>query len=111
MNRPSNAANRDAFLKRWSQVRILPGTPLSPKDLSDAPSPGGPPIPTENRVTCTNSVHAPGPLPEWLAVARAHLREHYPHDGLSESVLWALYARGFEMAVTIGDDADDSPAI
>lgn len=36
-------------------------------------------------------------LPVWLEEARAHLREHYPHDGLSESVLWALYACGFDL--------------
>lgn len=45
-------------------------------------------------------------LPAWLEEARAHLREHYPHDGLAESVLWALHGVGFEMAVTIGDEAD-----
>lgn len=48
-------------------------------------------------------VGVPGPeteLPAWLGEARTHLREHYPHDGLSESVLWTLYAAGFGIADT-----------
>jgi hypothetical protein len=36
-------------------------------------------------------------LPAWLAEARAHLRRHYPTDGLAESLLWALYVRGFRL--------------
>lgn len=44
-------------------------------------------------------------LPDWLQEARAHLREHYPHDGLSESCLWALYAAGFGIVGDIDIDA------
>jgi hypothetical protein len=39
-------------------------------------------------------------LPTWLEEARSHLREHYPHDGLSESCLWALFAAGFGIVDT-----------
>lgn len=44
-------------------------------------------------------------LPAWLEESRAHLREHYPHDGLAESVLWALYAAGFAL-VYDGDEEE-----
>lgn len=37
--------------------------------------------------------------PSWLAVATAHLRKHYPHDGLAESCLWQLHASGFDFDV------------
>lgn len=35
-------------------------------------------------------------IPAWLAEARAHLRRHYPADGLAESCLWTLFALGFD---------------
>jgi len=43
--------------------------------------------------------------PDWLEEARAHLREHYPHDGVSLSVLYELLGAGFEMAVTCGGES------
>ena len=36
-------------------------------------------------------------LPAWLVEAKTYLRKHYPTDGLAESLLWALYVRGFEL--------------
>lgn len=33
--------------------------------------------------------------PRWLEEARAHLRKHYPHDGVAESLLYVLHGAGF----------------
>ena len=34
--------------------------------------------------------------PAWLLTARDHLRRNYAADGLAESLLWALFVRGFD---------------
>lgn len=56
----------------------------------------------------------PPVLPAWLTEARDHVRQHYPGDGLTESVLWALHAAGFGVAETgidfppeLDDEEDD----
>lgn len=64
---------------------------------------------SRGKAQAQSSVGVPGPetptLPDWLVEARAHLREHYAHDGLSESCLWALYAAGFGIVGDLDIDA------
>jgi hypothetical protein len=49
-----------AFLKRRSQVRILPGTPLFSKDLVVSTSPEGPSSGLKRGVSGTKTVHGRG---------------------------------------------------
>ena len=51
-------------------------------------------------------------LPAWLAEARAHLHRHHPTEGLAESVLWALAARGFALPPPeLPDDDEDEDVL
>ena len=56
-HRSTNPTKAEAFLKRGSQVRILPGTLLSASNTGGDPPPWGLPIPVENRVSRTDPVH------------------------------------------------------